>query len=424
MEAKIAIIILLVRFSQQMIVLDKVDPVNRAISDLVKRQDQSNVDIITFGTQTFDDLISTVTSAHKGSIRFRILKANEKQAWNLLLNESSLLLFDSYEVYKKFAPKFDYCNPEVSARRRHIVYYPKTKYASFQTFPRGKYCMFWATFVIDSEENEWIHLTKLQYFYPGICRSVWWSEINSFSVSQLRWMNETFFTKDIKNFNNCPMNVGRAVTYERLTGIRIYEKFFSKQLLRSLEKSLNFTIVSDNLEHEIDFTIWLFYYIGKGRYEISRRFAFPTTKFIIAKGDIESPFNKFIKPFDKETWICIACSMIIGLLTIRIVSRFRRQVQNFVFGRDVTTPTLNMWLIFNGIGMITLPSRNFARFTLMLYIIFCLIVRTGYQGMLYEYLQQDFRIDDIHTIEDLLQRNFIFFVAPILMNATSDILKM
>jgi len=74
MEAKIAIVILFVRFSQEMIVTDEVDPVNRAVSDLVKRQDQSNIDIITFGTQTFDDLISTVTSAHKNSIIFRILE--------------------------------------------------------------------------------------------------------------------------------------------------------------------------------------------------------------------------------------------------------------------------------------------------------------------------------------------------------------
>lgn len=34
-----------------------------------------------------------------------------------------------------------------------------------------------------------------------------------------------------------------------------------------------------------------------------------------------------------------------------------------------------------GGGLIVMPGRNFARFNLMLYIIFCLIVRTAYQSI-------------------------------------------
>jgi hypothetical protein len=37
-----------------------------------------------------------------------------------------------------------------------------------------------------------------------------------------------------------------------------------------------------------------------------------------------------------------------------------------------------------GGGMISLPGRNFARFILMQFILFSLIVRTGYQGVQFD----------------------------------------
>jgi hypothetical protein len=40
--------------------------------------------------------------------------------------------------------------------------------------------------------------------------------------------------------------------------------------------------------------------------------------------------------------------------------------------------------ILLGGGMISLPGRNFARFILMQFILFSLIVRTGYQGVQFD----------------------------------------
>jgi hypothetical protein len=40
-------------------------------------------------------------------------------------------------------------------------------------------------------------------------------------------------------------------------------------------------------------------------------------------------------------------------------------------------------ILFGG-GLVVLPSRNFARFILMQYTLFALIMRTGYQGVQFE----------------------------------------
>jgi hypothetical protein len=83
-------------------------------------------------------------------------------------------------------------------------------------------------------------------------------------------------------------------------------------------------------------------------------------------------------------------------------------------------PSRNIML---GGGLFTLPARNFARFNLMMFILFCLIIRTAYQGvqfnMMFEVRSicvhvergfnfdlQDLRPKDIQTIEELFARNF------------------
>lgn len=59
--------------------------------------------------------------------------------------------------------------------------------------------------------------------------------------------------------------------------------------------------------------------------------------------------------------------------------------------------------------MIILPGRNFSRFLLTLYILFCLIIRTAYQGKQFEFLQKDMRPANVETIDEMIARNFTFF---------------
>jgi len=54
-------------------------------------------------------------------------------------------------------------------------------------------------------------------------------------------------------------------------------------------------------------------------------------------------------------------------------------------------PALNVLSVFFGLGQMILPGRNFARFLLMLFIIWSLIVTTGYQSVMFEHLQTDNR---------------------------------
>jgi hypothetical protein len=83
-----------------------------------------------------------------------------------------------------------------------------------------------------------------------------------------------------------------------------------------------------------------------------------------------------------------------------------------------------------GGGINRLPGRNFARFILMQFILFSLVIRTGYQGVQFEmmltvcrfiwaitclnncYNSQDMRPKDVGTIDELLAKNYTIYVDP------------
>lgn len=56
--------------------------------------------------------------------------------------------------------------------------------------------------------------------------------------------------------------------------------------------------------------------------------------------------------------------------------------------------------------MIVLPGRNFSRYLLTLFILFCLVIRTAYQGKQFELLQKDIRPADVESIDEMIERNF------------------
>jgi len=131
--------------------------------------------------------------------------------------------------------------------------------------------------------------------------------------------------------------------------------------------------------------------------------------FVIPQGELYTEWEKLFLPFDEATWLLIVMTFAAAFAVIIIISNFAPQfVKNFVFGRNITTPALNVLKIYFGLGQMVLPGRNFARFLLTLFTIWSLIFRTCYQGLLFEFLVGDGRKPAIKTIDELLERNFTY----------------
>jgi hypothetical protein len=83
----------------------------------------------------------------------------------------------------------------------------------------------------------------------------------------------------------------------------------------------------------------------------------------------------------------------------------------------VTNLSIASNLLFNrgaslGGSHLVLPTRNFARFILMNYILFCLVLRSAYLGKQFEFMQIEMRKPGIDSIEEMIQENYTLYVFP------------
>uniref|UniRef100_A0A182MZR6 Ionotropic glutamate receptor L-glutamate and glycine-binding domain-containing protein n=1 Tax=Anopheles dirus TaxID=7168 RepID=A0A182MZR6_9DIPT len=132
--------------------------------------------------------------------------------------------------------------------------------------------------------------------------------------------------------------------------------------------------------------------------------------FAVPEGREYTPFEKLFRPFARSTWVWVALYLGAALAVIYAVQLSRsRAVREFVYGRGVHTPVLNLIGVTVGGGLLRLPTRNFARTLLLLWMCFCLVVRTCYQGSLFQYLQERKHVAPLQTVDALVQHDYRFY---------------
>jgi hypothetical protein len=132
--------------------------------------------------------------------------------------------------------------------------------------------------------------------------------------------------------------------------------------------------------------------------------------FIIPPSEAYSNYDKLLMPFDFDTWIYLISTFTGAFLLIFIINLMPKFFQNLVYGQNVKSPSFNVIGSFFGIGQITLPVNNFGRIVLIAFIIFCLIIRTAYQGVLFELMVKEIRRPLPQQLQELFDQNYIFVV--------------
>ncbi|CAG9811190.1 unnamed protein product [Chironomus riparius] len=117
-------------------------------------------------------------------------------------------------------------------------------------------------------------------------------------------------------------------------------------------------------------------------------------------------YEKLWLPFDYSTWFILFLTFTLVFLFIFASKFIASYVRHSIIGQEVLTPALNVLQIFFGISQMKLPNASIPRFVLMLFIVFCLIFRTCYQSMLFEFMTSDMRKPPPRTIDDLIERDY------------------
>ena len=267
-------------------------------------------------------------------------------------------------------------------------------------------------FLLD-EKGE-ISLNAMAMYTEKQCEVPQLIKINRFL--DRKWTTKKFFAMRIENFYGCEMNFLIQVNqfpfqyYENsedgktmnFNGILI-------EMMKALSTHLNFTF-SFELWKDGDRNTY-FRLETYTRRSVTEKFASDliytdSEVMILAPGVPYTPWEKLMLPFDELTWMWIGIFFAVAFVVILLIRISRSSsIYEFVVGSNVTTPSLNIVAILMGIGQLHLPHRNIARFLFVNFVIFCLIIRTAYQGKYFEFITGDVRKKPIATLEEMVERN-------------------
>jgi hypothetical protein len=407
-----------------------------AFEELVKSiyGHEREIPVVNFGADVdiFDSLLPknfTDTNLTFEVTKLKKIKGNEII---LQLNKSAITIFDSIKTLSKYNKKVKFIIEEGPKEFQFYVYIPKAKIneiaASIDEL--HIYTMYNRTEIINSQnflvnEGKFIKLYTFEWFAnKKKCGRKKITEINRFDKKARKWMNSRFKVEKFLDFHGCTLTFTYYDTPGEIGLLKNGEAVgFLADIFKDLEKVFNFKmkiIISRNkflrflpFQMYINNLCWPPLRFGGKTIpngHLSHPFFSTTELMIVSPGEEYSGYEKLTFPFDYHTWILIIITFVAAFLVIFIISFASVKIRKIICGENVETPSLNVTAHFFGLGQNFLPRRSFARFLVMSFIIYSLIIRTCYQGKSFEFMQKEMRKPQVQSIEEAADKNFEFYL--------------
>lgn len=378
-------------------------------------------------SQRLEDVIENVITQLNGSMALQFNIPSEKELRKPCT--LSVLFIDSYEAFRTLYDGFSVDRYDFTGRFL-IVY---NGWAD-EEFARRVFQNLWTLQIVNvvligSRYNR-THLWSYVPYSTESCAMVNLISLNS---------TEELYPDKTTTFHRCPFKVGSFETrpytiLDRSNKDKLKISGFEGDLLDTIKEKLNFTVqifepqndeqwgyaLTQNStglmrmiqEGEVDFGISCLG-ISVARSSILKAgIAHYTTALVLAvpKGRPYTAFQKLFRPFEANLWWITATTIVGAAIAIASIELRNRAVRSFVYGQQIRTPYLNLVQVFFGIGMPHLPTRNFARTLLFLWIYFCFVMRSLYQGAMFRYLQQESTFPPSRSMNEIDQTNALYYV--------------
>lgn len=315
-----------------------------------------------------------------------------KESKNLMkLERSAIFILGSFESYQRIDDRLDFVND--GSKQIELLIFCQDLTTSLLTNPRNMpNDPFQVRCFLMIEKGE-VFLNSLELFTPFNCKKLQLVTINSFSRKSMKWKTKNFFDMKIRNFYGCELVFGvrqhmMPSSDYLIVGEKLYMKGFNFKLVFELNKILNYDVLFKDARidgssilfpHKTTDLVLTSSFIDSQTFQsfaVSLLFIDSYLVIVIPPGEAYSDFEKLFLPFDSLVWIFFTSTFLIAfIITIMIKYFSTMRVQNLVFGSNVLSPALNIVVAFMGGGQITLPTKSFARFLLMIFILFSLIMR-------------------------------------------------
>ncbi|KAL7013534.1 hypothetical protein ACKWTF_015450 [Chironomus riparius] len=391
-----------------------------------------NVDIIDFnGSQS--ELIGEILRNLNNSMTVTVYKMNNSRK---VIESQTILLFDKFDSLNNFnmqdAIDIKFINPI-----RLLVYCVNSSELEISSLKTDLVTPPYYYFLIignSSKINLWTFENQKDLLVCHENQTL--VKINEFSSSSLTWKNSKIFPKKYKNFHGCVMNIGLNIlgSLDRaninIDKARIkLTKGLKNSLLLIMGERLNFILHSfecldTKCSDQIDANEYLYnimvtptidsYAVNKDsnyKWQMVMLNIQCTPQLLIPPGDLYTSIEKMLLPFDTETWIGLLAVFVSGTVTISIISQFPARIRETVFGKNIGIPNLNFFLAFFGEAQKRSPDGTFARIIWIFFIFYCLVIRTCYQGKLFEFTTTAVRKPEYKTLDDLKNENFTLYIS-------------
>jgi hypothetical protein len=274
------------------------------------------------------------------------------------------------------------------------------------------------------------HLTSSTYFMysPSHCRIHKIKDVNFFDKALMTWTSPIVFHEKFMNFYGCLVTLGYRFDNEycefrlkdgKLLGyiFDFFDIMAGKANFTKNYKAL--TTIGYEVPEKFRNSSYQFlkYDVTLNAGSLSR----PSKKtanhitvifhereqiLYITPSESYSSYEKLILPFDATTWTLLLITFGISFIAVFFISFTTRKIQDIVYGYNVTTPAFNIVSIFFGVAQFRVPTENFSRIILVIFIFFCLIIRTAYQGVQFDMMTNDIRKPLPKTFPDLKRMGY------------------
>lgn len=290
--------------------------------------------------------------------------------------------------------------------------------------------------IFESEKAE-VFVQSFKPFKPGKCNDTTPIIIDQFENGKFNRSAESYFLNNMKDLQKCPIRAAISNTSDPYLfvkklpsgGYELSGRDFDlmKALSESLNFKLNYTFVGpvgyllDNgssagplrslMDGEADITVsnWFLKENRVKYFDMTTAYFADSLVFLIPPGRDFKSYEKLIFPFSISLWFAILTTFLIAFVTIFAINLCPSKVQNFVFGTGVTYPTLNVAAGFLGGSQKILPTTSFARYLLMLFLLYSLILRAVYQASFYQLLQANTHHKEVQSMNEMIENNFTFY---------------
>jgi len=395
--------------------------------------------VINYGnSKELDDEMNEIIRSSDGELIFEVLKKVPNGTFNCFMMFDSLADYDKVFKFSKNPTEMKIVinyirNTTIDEISLKVPAIWKTICIFMES------CKFYRqnVYILHRNSSGFIDLIATNRFIDDSL--MWMTTVNRFSIEQQEWKPPMKELKLIDNFQGSNIILHSTEINDGLAVGPSKHKFSHKQddgilsgymieIIHELEKIGNFKTNYDEikdfeqLSNKHNNLILLTKPIQLEMINLedamldyfSNRFQtsliFKELYFTIPPAERFTEWEILFLAFDVATWSMILLTLLVAFIAVAIIGFTSQSVNNFVFGENVSSPSLNILAAFLGIPQAILPKRSFARFLLMAFIMWSLLIRTCYVGVLFEYLKGDGRKAPIKSIDEMLDRNFTYFI--------------